>query len=237
MKATPRATSSPGNEVFVPGEATAPWADPSRVDQHSKQKKSRHIHWAFPRLQTDTGDSNLILCDISAGPGYYTLEYAASFRYVLHCDLSARALSYAARRASERQLDNVILLRIDYLRPPFRGSLDRVICFDTLIRGPEHDTDLLGAIAQSLRPEGIALVDFHNWWHNPLRKLGLLPDNFVGNTSYTRSGVRALLRDAGISGQMQEYYEELDADAWYTPVLTRILPPTRHTVTLRGGSS
>jgi SAM-dependent methyltransferase/uncharacterized protein YbaR (Trm112 family) len=220
-------------EAFAPNEETAPWADPARVGERALEVKARHVEWIKQRLLAAGDGAGLVLCDMSAGPGYYTFEYARSFGCVLHCDLSARALSYAERQARERKLDNVVFLRIDYLRPPFHRSLDRLICFDTLIRGRQHDLALLRAIVASLRPGGEALVDFHNWWHNPIRRIGLLPDNFVGNTSYRRSRLRSLLREADVPAELEGYFAELRADDWYAPLMARVLPATRHTLTVR----
>ena len=78
----------------------------------------------------------------------------------------------------------MIFLRVDYLKLPFSQALDYVICLDTLIRGRDHERGLLASIRDALKPGGHAVLDFHNWWHNPLRRLGLLPQNFGGNTSY-----------------------------------------------------
>jgi len=54
-------------------------------------------------------------------------------------------------------------------------------------------------------------VDFHNWWHNPLRRVGLLPDNFSGNKSYTRKELRSLLESSGVGPfQTRPFVQELD---------------------------
>jgi hypothetical protein len=76
--------------------------------------------------------------------------------------------------------------------------LDRILCFDTVIRGKDHDRLLLKAIAGCLGTGGTAVIDFHNWWHNPLRRLGILKENFSTNKSYSRKSAESLLHEAGI---------------------------------------
>jgi SAM-dependent methyltransferase len=167
-----------------------------------------------------------LLCDFSAGPGYYTLAYAARWRRVLHCDLSLDSLAQARREARQRGIGNVLFIRMDYLKPPFRGSLPCVICLDSLIRGPGHERALLAAIRQSLSPGGAAVVDFHNWWHNPLRRLGLLRQNFGQNRSYGSRELPPLLAAAGIDRHERfPFHQELSEGhgGW----LGHLLPPTR----------
>jgi SAM-dependent methyltransferase len=137
-------------------------------------------------------------------------------------------LSYARRKARALGIRNILFIRADYFAPPFQGSLDRLLCLDTLIRGEGHDFALLTAIANSLKPTGCAIVDFHNWWHNPLRRLGLLPENFSNNRSYGRAEAENLLRAAGIEEfSLIPFLQEFDADSATGRQLARIVPPTR----------
>jgi SAM-dependent methyltransferase len=169
-----------------------------------------------------------VLCDISAGAGYYTFEYADDFRVVLHCDLSVDNLTYAWRKARCRGIRNIVFLRADYFALPFRQTLDRILCFDTLIRGEAHDSALLSSIVRSLKPSGSAVIDFHNWWHNPLRRLGLLPENFHSNRSYVRAEAEKLLRDTGISEfGYWPFFQEFKREDRMADILLRLLPPTR----------
>jgi SAM-dependent methyltransferase len=146
------------------------------------------------RSSTDTSGS--VLVDVSAGIGFYTIALAPYFRHVLHCDLSVAGLTHASGLSQKLGTSNINFLRTDYLALPFR-SLTHVLCLDSLIRGDRHDLHVLGQIADSLRSWGCAVVDFHNWWHNPLRRLGLLPENFHNNRSYSRREAEALLHAAG----------------------------------------
>src|SRR5260370_29930293 len=112
--------------------------------------------------------------------------------------MSVDSLQYARRRSRKMDVANVFFLRVDYFALPFCQSLNRILCLDTLIRGRDHEKALLGQIQGALAGEGSAIVDFHYWWHNPLRRLGLLPQNFGLNQSYTRRDSERLLWESGI---------------------------------------
>jgi len=206
------------NDVLFHAQVAAPaWV----------QKRSREVKRVLPLLARESS-SPKILCDFSAGPGDYTLAYASQFSVVLHCDLSVDSLAYAVRKSAQRKLENVLFLRIDYFSPPFQNSLDQIICLDTLIRGKPHETALLRAIQQSLTPQGFAIVDFHNWWHNPLRRLGLLPQNFGKNQSYDRRTAEGLLCETGVAEfEYFPFFQEFDHANLSSRLLSMIVPPTR----------
>jgi SAM-dependent methyltransferase len=185
--------------------------------------KQENVAWLRPLVCEGAGRE--ILCDFSGGAGHYTLAYAGCFRHVFHCDLSTASLRATADMAAAQGIENITFLRIDYLRPPFHGRLDRILCLDTLIRSPYHEIRLLEAIAGSLAPAGRAFVDFHNYWHNPLRRLGVLPDNFIGNRSYSRSQTAGLLRAAGLRAYRYIPFRQEFPEAGG---LARLIPPTRH---------
>jgi hypothetical protein len=108
---------------------------------------------------------------------------------------------------------------------------------DTLERGEHHERMLLEAIRRSLRPSGIGLVDFHNWWHNPLRRLRLLPQNFGLNRSYSRKQAEALLRSCGIAkSRYAPFYQEFEGIGIPTRMAQALLPPTRHVFSFNGTS-
>jgi hypothetical protein len=92
---------------------------------------------------------------------------------------------------------------------------------------------LLANIRKALAPGGSAVVDFHNWWHNPLRRLGLLSQNFGENRSYTRNEVLQLLKQAGINDfVVSTFIQEADPQRLSARVLHRLLPATRFVVRL-----
>lgn len=171
-----------------------------------------------------------LVCDFSAGPGYYTLHFASRWRFVIHCDLSHHALQTARDEASARGLNNVLFVRMDYLSPPFRRSLRQVICMDSLERGPSHEQALLASIRGALMPGGSAVVDFHNWWHNPLRRVGLMRQNFGDNRSYGVHELPSLLAAAGIKRYERfAFHQELASarQGIWRSLAAMALPPTR----------
>lgn len=189
-------------------------------------RKRRQVD-VVKQLLLDTGPRDVV-CDFSAGPGYYTLAYAAHCRTLIHCDLCLDSLAEAREQASKKRIDNILFVRMDYFRPPFHQTLSRIICMDTLIRGQQHELALLRAIRGSLAPDGAALVDFHNWWHNPVRRLGFLPDNFAHNRSYSHQELSGLLSQAGITQyQRFAFHQEAEAGTLLAPLICRTVPPTR----------
>ena len=125
-------------------------------------------------------------------------------------------------------LENIFFLRVDYFALPFCRSLDRLLCLDTLIRGEDHEKDLLNQIERAISSEGRAIVDFHHWWHNPLRRLGLLRQNFGENRSYTRSGAEGLMRECGIRGtRLVRFHQEFEPQSPFSKGFGWLLPATR----------
>jgi len=205
------------------------WGAPEEMPRRWVRKRERQVRYTESILRTVNGNVLRTFCDFSAGAGYYTLGLARSFPLVLHCDLSCDSLFYASRKADKLGLDNVAFLRIDYLQPPFVGQLDCAICMDSLERGEGHERMLLGAIRRSLRPGGVGVVDFHNWWHNPLRRLGILRQNFGRNCSYTRRQAEGLLLLSGLRNFMYfPFLQEFEPGALVGRMAGFLMPPTRH---------
>jgi ubiquinone/menaquinone biosynthesis C-methylase UbiE len=225
-------------EFFRPSEIRADaraWGAPEARSQKWLRLRERQAREVFQFLRVEPCEANLVFCDLSAGAGHCTFRAAQGYRLVFHCDLSMDALAYASRKARASHLENIVFVHADYFQPPFRNSIDHLICLDTLIRGPWHETKLLRSIQSVLNSRGTAVVDFHNWWHNPLRRLGLLPDNFVGNKSYTRKELTGLLARSGIEQfQTRSFLQEVDPCAGPGKVLARFIPPTRLMVRLAG---
>jgi SAM-dependent methyltransferase len=192
------------------------------------RKRRRQVLAVHPLVTEGVEPAASVLCDIAAGAGHYTFAYVPYFRFVLHCDLSVQNLNYASRKARERNLENILFLRIDYFQPPFRHSLDRLLCLDTLIRGEGHDSMLLKSIARCLKPTGRAVIDFHNWWHNPLRRLGILSENFHGNRSYRRCETERLLREAAFrDATVFPFVQEFDPGSRLDRICSPAVPSTR----------
>lgn len=209
-------------------ESRAPWGDPTATSAKWAAVQQRQAEEAILLLLRRSDGQNKILCDISVGAGYCRLAFARHFRLVLHCDLSVDSIGFAWRRARELRQNNLLFLRMDYFRPPFRGVVDRLVCLDTLIRGEEHERMLLALIGRSLVSDWIAVIDFHHWWHNPLRRIGILRDNFKGNRSCTRSSLRCFLEHAGI-GQFERlrFVPEAHPSTPLGKLVARMIPATR----------
>jgi SAM-dependent methyltransferase len=218
-------------------EEAEAWGAPEALPRMWGRLRARQAREALQFLRGRGRESELIYCDLSAGAGYCTFEAAQEYRLVFHCDLSVDSLAYASAKAKANQLENIVFVRADYFQPPFRNSVHRLTCLDTLIRGPWHEKRLLRSIQAVLANSGVAVVDFHNWWHNPLRRLGFLRDNFSGNKSYTRKELGSLLANSGIAQfQMQPFVQEMDPEDLPGKVFARFIPPTRLMVRLMRGN-
>ena len=215
--------------AFEPREGANPWGLRETQSPSWRRHRERQVRTVLSMLRRDEARfEDRILGDVSAGVGDYTLSYARHFKWVLHCDLSIDALRYALARSRRMGLQNVFFLRVDYFALPFRSSIDRLLCLDTLIRGQDHEKALLNQIERATASEGRAIVDFHHWWHNPLRRLGLLPQNFGNNRSYTRSGAEGLLRECGLEGwRLVRFYQEFAPESTSLKRISWLLPATR----------
>jgi SAM-dependent methyltransferase len=215
------------HQTFESQQESIPWG--LQVPPSWRLHRERQARAVLSLLQSGGAPlKDLILCDISAGIGDYTLSYAQHFKGVLHCDLSLDALRYAAAKCRRLGAQNVCFLRVDYFRLPFRRTIDRLLCLDTLVRGKDHEKPLLGQIQKALACQGRAIVDFHHWWHNPLRRLGLLPQNFGRNRSYARSGAEGLLRECGIDNwRLVRFHQEFEPSSRFAQGFSRLLPATR----------
>ena len=213
--------------AFEAREVAIPWGLREARSASWRRHRERQVRTVLSLLIKEGGlFEDRILCDVSAGVGDYTLSYARHFKWVLHCDLSVDALCYALAQSRRMGLQNVFFLRVDYFALPFHRSVDRLLCLDTLIRGEDHEGALLNQIERAISSEGRAIVDFHHWWHNPLRRVGLLRQNFGTNRSYTRSGAEGLMRECGIRDQrLVRFYQELEEP--FSKGLSWLLPATR----------
>lgn len=212
------------------------WGAPERIPASIAARRVQQSEWVTSLLAVTHGsDAARVFADVSGGSGYYTFAARHRFDVVLHCDLSVDSLNYANRRAGALGVENMLFLRTDYFRLPFRRSLDRIVCCDTLFGGVRHEHLLLTSIHNALRPDGVAVVDFHNWWHNPLRRIGLLPQNFGENRSYSRRESERVLLEAGIGDfEYFPYHQELGDRGVLRSLLSRIIPPTRLTYRVTG---
>jgi ubiquinone/menaquinone biosynthesis C-methylase UbiE len=217
------------HQKFENQEDSIAWGLREAQSPSWKLHRERQARRVLTILRSDGAPlKDMILCDVSAGVGDYTLSYARHFKWVLHCDLSVDALRYASGRFRRMGLENVFFLRVDYFALPFSRSIDRLLCLDTLIRGKDHEKALLKQIQRAISAQGRAIIDFHHWWHNPLRRLGLLRQNFGNNFSYARSGAEGLMRECGIEDwRLVRFHQELEPAGSFDKRLSWMLPATR----------
>jgi SAM-dependent methyltransferase/uncharacterized protein YbaR (Trm112 family) len=217
------------HKSFENGKEAIPWGLHEPSPPSWKLHRDRQARAVLSLLERDRAPlQDLTLCDVSAGVGDYTLSYARHFKRVLHCDLSVDALRYASAKCRRMDVENVFFLRVDYFALPFTRSIDRLVCLDTLIRGEDHEKALLGQIQKALSSQGRAVIDFHHWWHNPLRRLGLLRQNFGNNRSYARGGAEGLMRECGIDNwRLDRFHQEFEPTSPFAQGLSRLLPATR----------
>jgi SAM-dependent methyltransferase len=221
------------SQVWKAQDDAKPWGAAECLSTKTVRLRDRQTQEVLRLLLDAQADAQGAFCDLSAGAGYTTFAAARHSRLVFHCDLSVAAVRYASAKATRMGLDNMVIVRADYFQPPFRNSIHHLTCLDSLIRGPWHDVRLLANIRQALAPNGSAVVDFHNWWHNPLRRLGLLRQNFGENRSYTRKEVLQILRQAGIDDfTVGTFVQEVDLQCLPWRLFGRLIPATRFMVRL-----
>ena len=208
---------------FEVKERPGGWGGPEAGDTKWQERRARHRAQVFSLLPSLGPDA--VICDFSGGAGFYSLELARRLGYVLHCDLSVEGVSGARYRAEQYGITNVLFVRMDYLRPPFEASLDVALCLDTLVFGRVHERLLLTAVRKSLAPGGCAIVDFHHWWHNPIRALG------VGKSfgrSYSRREAQSFLRASGSeASSFSRFHQEFDSTRGLPSFASRLVPATR----------
>ncbi len=203
------------------------WGAPEKFPPHWVERRQRQVRMSAELLAEGCDPSRTTVCELSGGAGYYSMAYAGRFRNVIHCDLSVDSINYVMAKAEQRGLTNMAFLRIDYFRPPFRANLDRLICFDTLIRGEAHERMLLRSISRCLSPAGQAMVDFHNWWHNPIRRVGLLRQNFPRG-SYSRRQLSGILSESGMGRPtFFPFCQEFEQSGIVGKIGAKIVPATR----------
>lgn len=106
--------------------------------------------------------NNMIVFDIGAGVGNYSIPLSNSAKLVFHCDLDLESINVAREKANQLSIDNIIFVRCDYLSLPFKNnSISCMTCIDVLERGREHDLKLLEQISSKTKDNGLAILDFH----------------------------------------------------------------------------
>lgn len=104
---------------------------------------------------------DFLVCDVGAGAGDY-IDLARSCKTMFHCDLDVGGIALAQENARAKELDNILFLRCDYFRLPFKEhSLDFVYTVDTVERGVCNDKMLLLEISRVTKNGGYISFDCH----------------------------------------------------------------------------
>ena len=202
-------------------EATA-WGAPENMPVVARRRKLGQVS----QMMTHFQQGSAIVCDVSAGAGYFSLPMSTKARVVMSCDLDVNNLNYLMNKAAAEQRGNILFVRSDLFAPPFAPNcFDTVICTDTLIYGDLMVQRFLSAIVASLANGGIALVDFYNRTHrNPFHAPYLL--------GYSRKECEMMLRTLGdVKFAYEGFFQE------FSGRLRWIIPPTRHIFKLTKGGT
>lgn len=208
-------------EAIGPNTNPAPWG---LVYPQSYERKLAKHKYLVDKLIPESISN---FCDISAGSGRFSWDVAKRFELAVLCDLSVDSVIYLTQKATQERVNNVFVLRCDYLRPPFReGVFDVVQCNDTLIYGPGHEMGLLRSMNNALRRGGHAIVDiaykYHRaFWHKPY------------TYGYSRREMMQMLYETGFEvKRLVPLYHELSGDLeelkTRSKILRAVLPPTRY---------
>ncbi len=193
------------------------WGAPERISVKAHRRKLSQIAQLIASIKESGKESDSIVCDVSAGAGYFSLPLSASAKLVVNCDLDVTNLNYVMNKATRATRNNILFVRCDLFASPFaENCFDTMICTDTLIYGDLMARRFLSAIVRSLANNGIAWVDFYNRLHrNPFHA-----PYMVG---YMRRECERFLDGIEcLSYSYQGFHQELGGKLWW------LIPATRH---------
>ena len=123
-----------------------------------------------------------LVCDVGAGIGDYSLSFAKESQIIFHCDLDFEAINFSRKQAKERNLENILFIRCDYMFLPFKNaSLPCITCIDVLERGEEHDNKLMEQISLKIKTKGVCIADFHSKERTKLTRVQDFGDRYSKN--------------------------------------------------------
>jgi ubiquinone/menaquinone biosynthesis C-methylase UbiE len=139
--------------------------------------------------------------DLACGPGIYArpLAAAASPGTVVGLDLSVPMLRFAAEKAREENVSNLLLVHGDAMALPFGdGHFDAVNCCGALHLFPDAD-HVLGEIARVLRPGGrFTAAAFRRRAGAVGERLARLRQRIGGVNAFSHEALTAALEKAGL---------------------------------------
>jgi SAM-dependent methyltransferase len=147
-------------------------------------------------------ESGQRVLDLACGPGIYARPLAAEVSpgTVVGLDLSIPMLRFAAGKAREEGIANLLLVHGDAMALPFEdGRLDLVNCCGALHLFPDSD-EVLGEIARVLAPGGRAtLAVFRRGVGAAAERVARLRRRIGGVDAFTREQLSAALERAGFA--------------------------------------
>lgn len=139
--------------------------------------------------------------DLACGPGNYTRPLARALPHgtAIGLDISQPMISFAASRANDEGISNIVWLRASALDLPFEdASLDGVNCCGALHLFPDIPRVLAG-IFRTLKPGGRFVSGMGRRFDGQLAGLQTFITDRIGLTIFSSTELAALLKDAGFS--------------------------------------
>jgi ubiquinone/menaquinone biosynthesis C-methylase UbiE len=183
-----------------PGQGRDQYKNPKDVKAYvAAQEAPDRAAWQMPEQVLDALElgPGKVVCDIGAGPGYFTLRAAKRVGEqgrVFAVDVDPRILDVLRdriERAGARNVTPVLALSNDPLLPP--RSCDLVLVVDSYHHFPDRPK-YLGRLAALLRPGGrLANVD----WHKRKTAFGPAMDHRIAREDFLADAAKAGLRVVG----------------------------------------
>jgi len=201
------------DEPFVKKQNPTPWG--LEVPSWYVPKLNKHKYVIDKVLDNRIFERAI---DISTGSGRFSWDLANRADVFVFSDISVDSALYLSERILEERVKNAIVVRCDYMSPPFKNdTFSFVLCNDTAIYGYEHEMGILRTIQRILFPtKGIAIVDLCNkyhrgFWHKPY------------TSAYSKKEMEIMLKMIGYYIQMEfPLYYELDKDLDERTLFSRI---------------
>jgi ubiquinone/menaquinone biosynthesis C-methylase UbiE len=180
---------SPWQTVLSPPGGNLPWDDPAfsarMLREHldethgaaSRQTAERKLQmdWLWQELKLQPGHQ---LLDVTCGPGLYAVEFARRGCQVTGVDFGPAAVAYARELALANDVaDRCTFIQEDVRQMDFAGAdFDAAVLLygQLAVMSQTEARDVLGRIAQSLKPGGKLCVELlnqervdktdSNWW-------------------------------------------------------------------------
>ena len=127
----------------------------------SNSISSGFVKDVLSRLQEHVS-KDMLVCDIGAGSGDYSIELSKKCKLMLHCDLDLDGIKIAQEHAKKHNIENIVFLYCNYFRLPIKNEIiDLTYSIDILERGLKHEKKLLLEIERVAKKHSKIIIDFH----------------------------------------------------------------------------